>query len=135
MFLRTLNNQQKRLFLSLANAAAAANNVVEESEKVLLAAYADEMGIDPDDTNNNANDVEEIFKGLKEISTSKELNQITFEIVGMMISDSEYDDSEKAFIEKMAAVFEIPHERVDKMFQYVNDYSTLIKKINILMFE
>jgi len=36
MFLRTLNKQQKRLFLSLANAAAAANNVVEESEKVFI---------------------------------------------------------------------------------------------------
>ena len=46
MFLRPLNNEQKELFLSLALAAASANNVLEDSERALLAAYADEMSID-----------------------------------------------------------------------------------------
>lgn len=133
MFLRPLNNEQKRLFLDLAIAAASANNIIEESERRLLAAYADEMGIDVDDADGSS--MEEACVKLKEISNSKELNQIAFEIVGMMMSDSEYDEDEKTFIDKMATIFEIPSERISEMFSCVNDYSALIKRINVLMFE
>ena len=79
--------------------------------------------------------MEEICKKLKAISNSKELNQISFEIVGMMMSDSEYDEKEKMFISKMAELFEIPMKRIDEMFEYVNAYSELIRKINVLMYE
>lgn len=133
MFLRPLNNEQKELFLNLALAAASANDVLEESEKALLAEYADEMSIDV----NKAMQMpaEEICRKLKEISNSKELNQISFEIVGMMMSDNEYDEDEKAFISKMAEIFEIPMSRINEMFNCVNAYSELIKKINVLMYE
>jgi RNase H-fold protein (predicted Holliday junction resolvase) len=133
MFLRPLNNEQKELFLSLALAAASANNVLEDSERALLAAYADEMSIDVNKASQMP--VEQICRKLKEISNSKELNQISFEIVGMMMSDNEYDDDEKAFISKIAEIFEIPLNRIDEMFSCVNAYSELIKKINVLMYE
>ncbi len=133
MFLRTLNNEQKELFLDLALAAATANDVLEDAEKTLLAAYADEMSIDVNKASQMP--VEEICRKLKTISNSKELNQISFEIVGMMISDNEYDDAEKAFISKMAEIFEIPMSRIDEMFNCVNAYSELIKRINVLMYE
>ena len=133
MFLRPLNNEQKELFLDLALAAATANDVLEDAEKTLLAAYADEMSIDVNKASQMP--VEEICRKLKNISNSKELNQISFEIVGMMISDNEYDDAEKAFISKMAEIFEIPMSRIDEMFNCVNAYSELIKRINVLMYE
>lgn len=133
MFLRTLNNEQKELFLNLALAAASANNVIEDTEKSLLAAYADEMGVDVNKA--NVMPLEEICNKIKAISTSKELNEITFEIVGMMMSDSEYDAEEREFVITMANNFEIPMSRIDEMFSCVNDYSALIKRINVLMFE
>lgn len=133
MYLRPLNNEQKELFLDLALAAATANDVLEDAEKTLLAAYADEMSIDVNKASQMP--VEEICRKLKNISNSKELNQISFEIVGMMISDNEYDDAEKAFISKMAEIFEIPMSRIDEMFNCVNAYSELIKRINVLMYE
>ena len=133
MYLRPLNNEQKELFLDLALAAATANDVLEDAEKTLLAAYADEMSIDVNKASQMP--VEEICRKLKNISNSKELNQISFEIVGMMISDDEYDDAEKAFISKMAEIFEIPMSRIDEMFNCVNAYSELIKRINVLMYE
>lgn len=133
MFLRPLNNEQKELFLNLALAAASANDVIEDSEGALLAAYADEMSIDVNKASQMP--VEEICRMLKEISNSKELNQISFEIVGMMMSDNEYDNDEKAFVLKMAEIFEIPQSRIEEMFSYVKAYSELIKKINVLMYE
>ena len=103
MYLRPLNNEQKELFLDLALAAATANNGLEDAEKAMLVAYADEMSIDVNEV--APMPVEEICRKLKAISNSKELNQISFEIVGMMISDNEYDDDEKHFISKMAEIF------------------------------
>lgn len=103
MFLRSLNNEQKKLFLNLAIEAASANDVIEENEKIFLEAYADEMGICVHDVGNSS--MEEVCVRLKDISNSKELNQIAFEIVGMMVSDSEYDKDEKLFISKMATIF------------------------------
>ena len=35
----------------------------------------------------------------------------------------------------MAELFEIPMKRIDEMFEYVNAYSELIRKINVLMYE
>ena len=102
MFLRPLNDEQKELFLDLALAAASANDVFEDEEKALLVAYADEMSIDVSKTSEMP--VEEICRKLKAISNSKELNEISFEIVGMMMSDNEYDDEEKDFISKMAEI-------------------------------
>ena len=133
MFLRPLNNEQKELFLNLALAAASANDVIKDSEETLLAAYADEMSIDVNKASQMP--VEEICRMLKEISNSKELNQISFEILGMMMSDNEYDNDEKAFVLKMAEIFEIPQSRIEEMFSCVKAYSELIKKINVLMYE
>ena len=133
MFLRPLNNEQKELFLNLALAAASSNGVFENSEKALLVAYADEMSIDVNKASQMP--MEEICRKLKSISNSKELNQITFEIVGMIMSDNEYDDDEKAFISKMTEIFGIPMERINEMFNCVSVYSELIKKINELMYE
>lgn len=132
MFLRPLNNEQKELFLNLALAAASANDVLEKSEKTLLAVYADEMDVDVNKASQMS--VEEICNKLKTISNSKELNQISFEIVGMMLSDNEYDDDEKEFVSKMAEIFEIPMSRINEMYKLVNAYSELIKEINVLMY-
>lgn len=133
MFLRPLNYEQKKLFLNLATAAANANSIMEESEKALLEAYADEMGINIDDAENYS--MEEACVRLKDISDVKELNQIVFEIIGMMTVDNQYDDHEKVFTGKMALIFGIPMERIDEMFHCVDEYSALLRKINLLMFE
>lgn len=133
MFLSTLNNEQKKLFLELATKAAAANDVIEESERILLNAYAMEMGISNDLT--DIDSLDKILNSLKEISNSKELNQITFEIVGMVLADKTYDDQEKEFMNKLMMAFEIPQSRVDIMINYVQEYTDVVRKINILMFD
>ena len=66
MYLRPLNNEQNELFLDLALAAATANDVLEDAEKTLLAAYADEMSIDVNKASQMP--VEEICRKLKNIS-------------------------------------------------------------------
>lgn len=133
MFLRSLNETQKELFLDLATQAANANDVVEENEKALLESYVDEMGIEVTAAKNLP--LDELLTQLHNLSTQLEMNQVMFELVGMMMSDSEYDEKEKDFIKKVAEHFEIGEEKIKTMYSYVNEYSELIRKINVLMFE
>lgn len=133
MFLTRLNCEQKELFYGLAKLAAEANGVVEESEKNLLAAYADEMSLQyiPDVELGYEN----ILGKLKACCTQLELNQITFEIIAMIMSDSEYDAEEKRFMKKLFDAFDISDDKVKRMFSCLSEYSEIIRKINILMFD
>lgn len=132
MFLRTLSNEQKRLFLSLAEKAADANDVREESETKLLEAYADEMGIEADV---EQIEIDGLYSALLKISNPVEINQMTFEIVGMLLCDGEYDNKEKEFMEKLSRELKVPAERIDKMFDLANLYFEVIKSINKIMFD
>ena len=123
--------EQKKLFLGLAKQAALANKVLVKSEEQLLAAYADEMDIKLEDVNNLPFDA--LCKELKEISSHKELNQITFEIIAMLLSDNEFDTDEQVFLSKVISEFGISDETIEEMKRYVNDYMMLINKINGLM--
>lgn len=131
MFLHPLKLEQKKLFLGLAEKSMMANTVLEESEKALLAAYAGEMGIELTD----ASDLQlaELCEKLKELSSPKELNQMTFEIVGMLLADTVFDHDEQAFLAKVAASFGISDKTIDEMKRCVEDYKALIKRINRLM--
>ncbi len=69
------------------------------------------------------------------ISSKKVLSEITFEIVGMMKSDINYDDEEKEFMNTLSEVLEIPKSKISKMFELVNRYTELFKEIDYLMLE
>ena len=131
MFLRPLKAEQKALFLGLAEKAALANKTIETAERELLAAYADEMGIAPADASRL--DIDALCEELKKLSSPKELKQLTFEILGMLLSDSGFDADEQAFLSTIAAAFEISEETIAEMKQCINDYMALIRRINKLM--
>ena len=117
----------------MAAFAASANNIIEDAEQALLDAYVDEMGIQFSEKSDL--ELEDLLKRIKEVSTEIEINQITFEIVGMVMSDMSYDEDEQSFIKKLADIFELEQSKIDQMFKYVNEYMAVIRKINILMFE
>lgn len=131
MFLRRLSNEQKGLFLELALKAAEANHVIEESEKVLLIAYADEMGIEPIEY--SSTELLKIITDMKRISSQKELKQMMVEIVAMTMSDLSYDEEERKFIDNLSAQWGISQDTVEKMRDCVNEYMNIINKMNALI--
>lgn len=131
MFLRRLSNEQKGLFLELALKAAEVNHVIEESEKVLLIAYADEMGIEPIEY--SSMELLKIITDMKRISSQKELKQMMVEIVAMTMSDLSYDEEERKFIDNLSAHWEISRDTVEKMRYCVNEYMNIINKMNALV--
>ena len=131
MYLRMLNNEQKQLVLGLAVLAMKANDVIDSREEEMLRLYADEMGIQLEDASKLP--VEEICSRLIKISNEKEINQIVFEITAMMLSDYEFDELERDFMNNIIAKLGISTDKINTMETYIKDYMDLVKKINILM--
>lgn len=131
MFLHSITDKQKELFMKLAIKAAEANGIVNLEEKNMLKAYGIEMGIKPIYETDAT--TEEIVSELKNLCDDKARRIIIFEILGIMISDSEYDDKEKEFIENLAEAFSIPKEQKDQMFALINEYFEVFKKISKLV--
>lgn len=127
MFLNSLNDSQKDLFLDLAIKAADASRGISVQEKNMLKAFALEMRIPP--KYECAESELGILDEMKKRSTKKELKIITFEILGIIYSDSEYDDVEKAFVDTLAKTFDIASECVDEMESIIKKYSSLYSEI------
>lgn len=132
MFLRQLNDNQKTLFLNLAKEAAKSNGIVNNNEKRLIEAYADEMGINSDVTSSLS--VERICLDLKDISSKKELNQMCFEIASLLLGDMDFDSDEHSFLAKVCSIWEIDSSKCDEMLTYINEYIEWMRKVNILLF-
>ena len=133
MFLRQLNDNQKTLFLNLAKEAAKSNGIVNNNEKRLIEAYADEMGINSDVTSSLS--VEKICLDLKDISSKKELNQMCFEIASLLLGDMDFDSDEHSFLAKVCSIWVIDSSKCDEMLTYINEYIEWMRKVNILLFD
>ncbi len=127
MFLRTLKSEQKPLFLGLAYQAANANGVVESSEKRLINGFAEELGIA--ENNYSTLELEEICNNLVEISSRKELIEMSFEILGVMMGDTTYDEDEKAFMKEMNKIFGVSDDILKEMEDCLREYLAIYKKI------
>lgn len=133
MFLRQLNNKQKVLVLELAKKAAAANGIVDESEERLIKGFVDEMGeVTLDNVSGNL-ELESLCKELVLVSSRKELIQVTFEILGIMYADTEYDTEEKTFMRNVAESFAIPESGLIEMEKCVTDYAAVVSRMNKLL--
>lgn len=131
MFLNSLNNVQKRLFLNLAIKASEANGVIELAEKNMLKSFAIEMKIEP--IYKTDLETEDILREIVNISSETELKIVAFEILGIMISDSEFDNMEKIFVDNMFNKFAIPLDRKEEMLQVLGEYLAVFKKIESII--
>ena len=133
MFLRALKDEQKGLFLAIAEQAAKINGIVEEVEEEMLMAYADEMAIPA--VTATAPAFEECLSMLKSMSSKKELNQIMYELVHLIVCDEEIDKAEMDLLSKIADSLDIKAEKIDAMIECAHSYSQLTRRINLLMLD
>jgi hypothetical protein len=133
MFLNSLNEQQKNLFIELAIKAAEANGRVDVEEKNMLKAFAIEMSVSPKYSTDDETDY--IVKKLGEISTQQELKIILFEILGIIVSDGEFDEQEKKFIKGIVEQYGMDYSSVEKMVTLIQEYAALYQRIADTIFE
>ncbi len=127
MFLNRLKDEQKGLFLELAIKAAESSCGISKEEREMIKAFAKEMNI-PVKYECEMN-FEQITNSLLKISSHKDLRIITFEIIGIMYSDSTYDETERAFVKDMAEKFSLEDGLIQKMEVLLENYSKLYSEI------
>lgn len=127
MFLNSLNNKQKSLFIELAIKASESNGIVALEEKNMLKAFAVEMGITPIYQTNR--DLDSITHDIITNSSEKELRIIVFETLGIIVSDTVFDDKEKEFINYIIRKFNVDSCLVDKMVKLLFDYAKVCQDI------
>lgn len=127
MFLNSLNDKQKELFMKLAIKATETNGAVELAEKNMLKAYSVEMQITPFYSTDC--EIEAILQEMKAVSAGSELKRVLFELLGILISDGEFDDSEKEFLSQVRTSFGISQDECDEMLKLLYEYLSLYQKI------
>lgn len=127
MFLNSLNNSQKSLFIQLAIKAAESNGVVPLEQKNMLKAFAIEMGITP--VYHTERETEDIINEIIKISSEKELKVILFETLGIIVSDNVFDEKEKAFVKHVVEKCNMDTALIDKMVGLLNKYASVYQEI------
>lgn len=127
MFLSALNQEEKILFLEMAMNLAIANNVVDETEVLMLDQYCKEMEITSFDKS-QIHTVEEIidaFKGASE--TSKRI--AVLELIGLSYSDGEFDKIEDSALRDFATGIGLAEETYEQLSSDINNYVSVANAI------
>lgn len=132
MFLNSLNHPEKVNFMSLAVALIKANGVVEESEKQILTAYANEMQIPVCDLDEQCN-VYHIIKEFSINSTLQTKRIVFLELLALAFADGNYAAEEKSLIQQLADAFEFDRSFIEQAINledaYVAAYMSLVNLV------
>ena len=132
MFLNSLNPTEKDNFMKLAVALIKADGVVEESEKQILSAYANEMLI-PIFNLDEQCDVDSIIKEFAMTSTPQTKRSIFLEFLALAFADGIYATEEKALVQQLADAFEFDKAFTEQAINledaYVAAYMSLVNLV------
>ena len=111
MYLNTLTNVEKELFLELALNACYANGELDPNEKVMMDQYGSEMGIKinsykPSKTQS------QVLEDLKSIKAIKTLRKIYIEITALMMVDGVIDKDEEKYLKEIQKIASLKDSQV-----------------------
>lgn len=129
MFLNSLNPTEKDNFMKLAVAVIKTDGVVEESEKQILSAYANEMQIPVCNLDEKC-DADSIIKEFALTSTSQTKRIIFLEVLALAFADGNYAVEEKTLVQQLANAFEFDSAFIEQAINledaYVAAYTSLV---------
>lgn len=132
MFLNSLNPTEKDNFMKLAAAVIKADGMVEESEKQILSAYANEMQI-PVCNLDKQDDMTQVIKEFATTSTLQTKRIVFLELLALAFADGNYTVEEKELVQKLADAFKFEDAFVERAINledsYVTAYTSLINLI------
>lgn len=133
MFLRLLNNDQKKLFLDLALTIAQADEDFSESELNTIKEYCDEMNIKLDKTTPDF-PLNQLIDNISNSTNETEKKIIVFETLGLAMVDGIFDEREKKIIEMMSLYFSLDNNFMSQCEEIINEYIKFQNKINSIIF-
>lgn len=132
MFLNSLNPTEKDNFMKLAIAVIKADGVVEESEKQILSAYANEMQIPVCNLDEQC-DADNIIKEFAMTSTPQTKRIVFLELLALAFADGNYAAEEKVLVQQLADAFEFDRAFIEQAINledaYVAAYMSLVNLV------
>lgn len=132
MFLNSLNPTEKDNFMRLAMTLIKADGVVEESEKQILSAYANEMQIQVSSLDEQC-DTDKVIEELAKSSSLKTRRIIFVELLALAFADGNYVAEEKELLKCLANAFELDKTFIDRAVNledaYVAAYMSLVNLV------
>lgn len=132
MFLNSLNPTEKDNFMKLAVAVIKADGVVEESEKQILSAYANEMQIPVCSLNEQSN-ADNIIKEFAMNSTLQTKRIVFLELLALAFADGNYAAEEKVLVQQLADAFEFDRVFIEQAINledaYIAAYMSLVNLV------
>lgn len=134
MYLNKLNNEQKELFIDVCIHAAMSNQNFADAQKTLISEYFNEMN--RSDVRYTADkDLETALSRLLEISSGTELRMIAIEIMALILSDQQFDEFEKEFMQNFVDKLHIDHEKIAEMHELLLNLMQAYKRIGEFVYE
>lgn len=132
MFLNSLSSNEKNNFMKLAIAVIKADGVIENNEKQVLSAYANEMQIEIEDIDVQY-DIDNIIESLSKESTDQSKRVIFIELLALAFADGNYADEEKNIIQKLTNSFNLGKDFIERAINlqdsYIAAYMSLVHLI------
>ena len=121
MFLNSLNPVEKDNFMKLAVAIIKADGIVEESEKQILSAYANEMQI-PVCNLEEQGDTDKVIKEFAMNSTIQTKRIVFLELLALAFADGNYAAEEKALVQELADAFDFDKSFIEQAVNFEDAY-------------
>ena len=112
--------------MELAHYVAGANGVVEDAEKNMIAQYCVEMEIQ--DISYQKKTFETIIASFENSSKTIK-NIIMIEIIGLCMSDGEYDSEETGIVDKISSGLGIEKEYIKELENDLREYYAVVTKM------
>lgn len=127
MFLKELSEKERKIFLQLALIMAKTDGIVVEVEHELMDAYSKECGM-PYDKSNDADpyDLLDELRG----STDRVKRIFIFELARMILADSNYQFTERKFLNIIADSFHFIPKETEKAISLCDKYLSLTETID-----
>ena len=132
MYLSLLNKNEKIYFLGLAYNIATIDGNYSNEEKAMINGYCQEMQVEFNEkTMINSNDF--FITKINSSSDNKVKKIILFELIGLAMSDNNYDEIEKEMVLDLSKSFKIESSYLDKCEDALIKYITFQNKLNKLV--
>lgn len=134
MYLSLLGKEEKDSFLRLAYEVALIDGDYGVEEQQMIDVYCNEMQISSSSLDKEVS-ISTIIDFIAKESDIKNKKIMIFEIIGLAMSDSNYDNKEKEFIYELINKFTLEEDFGVKCEDIISEYISFQNKINSIIME
>lgn len=120
MYLNMLSDEQKYLFLECELYLSMADGKFSQEEKNIVDAHCMEMQIDSTKYSPSLS-YEEVMRRLKSLLGEKEKNIFVLELMGVILAEGVFDNSEEKMINYLADILNVEEQDLFDAHEIIND--------------